>query len=396
MRILLLCEHFPPSVDACAKRMKVMADEFTDCGHDVQILASETSLSESMEGYAAPGNVHFYPAFKIVRKTALNRLRNNWSEKVGSERVAKSLGSFDIVVVTSPPLMLAMSGIAIARRTGAKLVFDVRDIWPDVAYEMGSFSERSVYGRFFDRLAKRAYKEASLITTVTKGKAEKLARQLPSGEARKVRLVPNGLDVNFLDAEERPEIVERFGLDEDRPCVYVGNLGLAQGLSSLLDIAEERPEKRFLLFGSGAEEMLLADEVMRRSLANVEICGRIDVRGAFTLLKHAACAYVPLKNSCMIDSVPTKLYEALGCGCPVLLAAQGDAAAIVEESRLGVAAPPEDRAALLQAFDVIIGSSWTEGQKNFASRYIMANHSRQAAAKRFVRIVGEELDSQHD
>ncbi|WP_172623408.1 glycosyltransferase family 4 protein [Arabiibacter massiliensis] len=364
-----------------------MADELAACGHDVQVLASETSLSDADESYETPDNVHFYPAFKIGTKTVLNRLRNNWSEKAGSERVARGLGRFDIVVVTSPPLMLTMSGIRIARKAGAKLVFDVRDIWPDVAYEMGSFKPCSLYGVVFSRLAKRAYKEAALITTVTEGKTEKLSGQLPPRDAAKVHLVPNGLDVGFLEAEERSDVVERYKLDENPPCVYIGNLGLAQGLTSLLDIAEERPAKRFLLFGSGAEERLLVDEVARRSLPNVELCGRIDARGAFTLLKHAACAYVSLKSSCMTDSVPTKLYEALGCGCPVLLAAQGDSAVIVEECGLGVVAPPEDHKALLRAFDEVTDSDWTEERKATAGRSIVANHSRQAAARKFAQIV---------
>ena len=392
IRVLLLCEHYHPHADACAKRMRVMAEELTAFGCDVQVLASEASLSEAGDGYVAPGNVHLYPVFKMGTKTVLNRLRNNWSEKAGSKHAARALGRFDVVVVTSPPLMLVLSGIEIARWASAKLVLDVRDIWPDVAYEMGSFSEGSVYGRFFDRLARRAYGEASLITTVSEGKAEKLRNQLPPEDAAKVRLVPNGLDMGFLQNEERPEIVGRYKLDEDRPCVYVGNLGLAQGLTTLLDIASERPGRRFLLFGSGAEEGLLAEEIAARSLSNVELCGRVDARGVFTLLRHAACAYVPLKSSSMVDSVPTKLFEALGCGCPVLLAAQGNSAVIVEESGLGAVAPPEDGRALLEAFDRVVGTEWTDGQRRAASKYVAASHSRQAAARRFARMVDEELD----
>ena len=391
MRVLVLTDGYCPSRIACAVRMKVLVETLRDCSHDVQVLASDSCLKADCGDYVQPDYVHFFPVFKMGEKTLINRLKNNLSGVSGAIRASAELGDFDVVLVTSPPLLLVRAAMKIAKAKRAKLVFDVRDVWPDVAYEMGSFSEGSVYGRFFGRLARRAYGEAALITTVSEGKAEKLRGQLPPEDAAKVRLVPNGLDMGFLQNEERPEIVERYGLDEDRPCVYVGNLGLAQGLATLLDIASERPGRRFLLFGSGAEERFLAEEVASRSLSNVELCGRVDARGALTLHRHAACAYVPLKSSSMVDSVPTKLFEALGCGCPVLLAAQGDSAAIVEESGLGAVAPPEDGRALLEAFDRVVGTEWADGQQRAASEYVAASHSRQAAARRFARMVDEEL-----
>ena len=63
LRVLLLCEHYHPHADACAKRMRVMAEELAAFGCDVQVLASETSLSEAGDGYVVPGNVHLYPTF---------------------------------------------------------------------------------------------------------------------------------------------------------------------------------------------------------------------------------------------------------------------------------------------------------------------------------------------
>ena len=391
LRFLLLCEHYYPHVDACAKRMRVISEELMKSGHDVVILASETSLAEAPANYVVPDYVHFFTTFKMTEKTVIKRLRNNWSEKTGSESIAKELGEFDVVVVSSPPLMLALSGISIAKSAGAKLVFDVRDIWPDVAYEMGSFDEKSIYGRVFTIIANRAYRNAFLITTVSKSKAAKLRSKLKPGDAAKVRLVPNGLDLAFFNVRERPDLVRHFHLDDDPPCVYIGNLGLAQGLTTLLNIAKQRPNTRFLLFGSGAEQKKLSEEIKRLGLLNAKLCGRIDARGVRTLLNYAACAYVPLKNSNMIDSVPTKLYEALGSGCPVLLAAQGDSVEILKESGLGIACAPEDTAGLLAAFDQIMSKRWTIAERSYSREYIASMHSRQESAKQFENIILHEI-----
>ena len=313
------------------------------------------------------------------------------SERFGAVRTAKGMGRFDVVVCTSPPLMLSSAGVRIARRAGARLVFDVRDIWPQVAYEMGSFSPDSVYGRVFSRLAEKAYRAADLVTVVTEGKARKLEGLLSADLAAKVRVVPNGLDVGFLRNEEDESLVRTYRLDEGPVCAYVGNLGLAQGLSSLLGIAAARPNARFLLFGGGAEESLLRAEIARKGLSNVSLCGRVNERGAFTVLRRASLAYVPLVSSALTSSVPTKLYEALGCGCPVLLAAQGDAVRVLDEVGLGRSAPPEDASALLAAFDAVLARSWTVEECRRASDLVVSRHSRQTAAEKLEELIVREV-----
>lgn len=394
-RVLFVCEHFPPALDACAKRMSVMAEELRSRGYDVHVLASETSFINARDFEELPDWVHFYPAYRMGKKTVINRLRNNLSEKNGSLRIAATLGRFDVVVVTSPPLLLALSGITIARKAHARLVFDVRDIWPEVAYQMGSFTPGSVYGRVFRVVADRAYRAAATITTVTPTKVEKIKSLLPEGARDKVRLASNGLDLGFLGLEERRELVSQYGLDDDLPCVYAGNLGLAQGLSTLLEVAKRFPDRRFLLFGSGAEEALLRERIESDGLVNVQLCGRVDDRGAYTLLRHALCAYVPLKNSNMTDSVPTKLYEALGCGCPVLLAAAGDSVQVLKDCALGASAVPEDVEAIVSAFERVSSYEWTAEERERSVSVICTKYSRQSAAIEFADLV-EELFPAND
>ena len=390
LHVLILCEHFRPSVDACSKRMGVIYDALMAAGHDVYVLASETSLADD-PSFEVPSNVHFYPAFAMEKKTVINRLRNNWSEMVGSVRMATALGEFDAVICTSPPLMLALSGIFISKKTHARLVFDVRDVWPDVAYEMGSFSRSSVYGRVFQWIADKAYSAAWMVTTVSPGKVEKLRGHMAPERKDAVRLVPNGLDLRWLEQEEDPDVVSQYRLKEDPPCVYVGNLGFAQGLSSLLEIAKSRPDARFLLFGSGAEQQLLVDKIQDEDITNVKLCGRVSQRAAHTLLLHARCAYVSLKNSNMRDSVPTKLYEALGCGCPVMLAAAGDSVEILEECGLGRSAPPEDVPLQIELFTEVWDSRWTAEQRAVSVSLIKSRHSRQASSHEFVSMLEDEI-----
>lgn len=104
-------------------------------------------------------------------------------------------------------------------------------------------------------------------------------------------------------------------------------------------------------------------------------------------------AYIPLVSSRLRDSVPTKLYEALACGCPVLLAAQGDAADLLDESGLGAHAAPEDPVALLAVFDRLLERPYSKEERDAASRWVVVNHSRQRFAGAFVCAVEEMGDA---
>ena len=286
-----------------------------------------------------------------------------------------------MVVCTTPPLLLMLAALRIARAKQAKLVWDVRDIWPDVAHEMGSFAPGGLYDRFFSMIAQRGYQAADLVVTVSSGKMEKLSRRF----CGKVVLVPNGVDEDFASLGEDAALVKRFGLAGSSPvCVYIGNIGLAQGLGTLLDIAAARPNVRFLLFGDGADCAMLDERARRESLGNVQFCGMLDAVGARSVLGGADVAYVPLVSSRLRDSIPTKLYEALACGCPVLLAAEGDAVGLLNECGLGRHAAPEDAEALLFEFDRLINEPFTREKRSSCAAWALQNHSRQIFAKCFV------------
>ena len=348
MRVLYLADTYRPARTACANRTAVLVEALQDAGHDVRVLASTDSLIGVPEGYEISECVTLFDTFPLVDKTLVNRLRNNF------------------------------------KRKRARLVLDVRDIWPDVAYEMGSFAPGSLYGRFFERVARKAYAAADLVVSVSPGKVEKLRRRVPNG---KVVLVPNGIDEAFLGNLEDPDLAERLRLDDGPVCAYVGNIGLAQGLGTLLGIAKARPSVRFLLFGDGADRAKLEARANDDGIGNVEFCGKVDARGVYTVLKHAAVSYVPLVSSRLRDSIPTKMYEALACGCPVLLAAEGDAADLLDECGLGAHAAPEDPVALLAAFDRLMERPFSDAERAAAS-------ARQRFAKAFAEEIGE-LEGRH-
>ena len=359
------------------KRIRAFYDVLTAHGHHVKVMAP---------GYghtgAVPKDVIYCPTIEMKKKTTLMRLLNQLSFALSSVLYSGKAGKADIVLTSVPPALVGMAGWFIARLKGAKLVYDVRDIWPDVALEIGGFSEGSVFCKVFAFVRDFMLKHSDLVTTVSPGKVRKLKGYAPRAE---VCFVPNGLDERFLDNEFHPETVEKYGLDTGFNCVYIGSFGRAQGLMQLMHLAERAKEHkldaRFVLFGNGVEEESLRKYVEDQKLDHVVFVEMIPNGEMFTVLKAAQLSFVSLINEKLRDSVPTKMFEALGVGCPILLAAAGDAAEMLNACKLGIAVRPNDDEALWKAFQELYCNMddylcWRE----HARTVILSNYSRQQAA----------------
>lgn len=332
----------------CTKRMRAFKDALERQGHRVSVLAPQTGQGEELSG------IVYCKTIPLKKKTSFYRLANGIGMAVNSVLEARKLGKADIVLTTSPPPLISLAGWLIAKIKRAKLIYDVRDIWPDVALEMGSFSDKSIYCKLFTVIRDFMLKHADMVTAVSEGKVQKLKSYAPWQNVVKI---PNGFDRYFLENKINKKLKERLAHRKGFKCVYMGNLGLAQGLRQLLEIAKKSRIKQmetvFLLYGSGAEEQKLKDYVKEHDLQNVCFEGILPNADMYTVLQAADVSFVSLANGNLKDSVPTKLYEALGMGCPVLLSAEGDSAAILKECGYGIAVSPGHTEALWEAFEKI-------------------------------------------
>ncbi len=388
--IIIQTEQYYPLCGAGAYRMKIMSDALTSTGHNVTVIASSCSLTDGKtEQNKTKERIIYSSAYRMKKKTTVTRLMNNLSFAFSSIFSSLRAGKADIVITTSPPLLVNISGWLIAKIKRAKLVYDVRDIWPDVALEMGSFSRNSLYCKLFTKMANFMYKHSDMITAVTPGKVEKIVEyteKLGKKSCKRVELVGNGFDEDVLNNTFDQDIVNKYNLDTVPSCVFIGNIGLAQGLGHLLDIAEKSKHKeiRYLLFGNGAEREFLEKEAAKRGLKNVKFCGVLDHDKVYTVLSYAKLSFISLKNSRMTDSIPTKMYEALGIGCPVLLVAQGDSCEILKESGLGICVPPEDTEKIVESFDELLDNYDTIIlNRKFSKDLMKRKYSRQSISAEF-------------
>lgn len=367
----------------CTKRVRAFKEAFRQRGFEVVIMAP------AIKGIEKDAEVTYCFTVPLRKKNVFYRLANGLSFAVSSVCSLRKAGKIDIVLTTAPPALISMAGWVMAKIKHARLVYDVRDIWPDVALEMGEFAENSIYYKVFRFIRDFMLRHADLVTAVSDGKVRRLKEYAPQ---KRIVKIPNGFDVRFLENQLNEELYQKIKGNGRFTCVYTGNLGLAQGLKQLLDIARRAKEKGldadFLLYGSGAEEQELRAYVRAHQLDHVFFGGRLSNQDIYTVLKAADISFVPLVNGNLKDSIPTKIYEALGTGCPVLLAAEGDAASVLKESELGIAVCPGRPEELWDAYlQLYRNRGQMERLKSYAVKLMEGKYSIQCSA----RLLAEEM-----
>lgn len=384
MKRILIHMGDPYLIDnPCTKRVRAFKEVMKQRGFEVVVLAP------AIKGIEKNPEVTYCFTVPLKKKNVFYRLANGMSFAISSVFALRKTGKIDIVLTTTPPALISMSGWVMAKIKRARLVYDVRDIWPDVALEMHEFTEDSVYYKIFRYIRDFMLQHADLITAVSDGKVRKLKEYAPQ---KRIIKIPNGFDTHFLQNQLNMDLYHKISDRETFTCVYTGNLGLAQGLRQLLYIAR-RAEKEglnadFWLYGRGAEEQELRAYVREHKLKHVFFGGSLSNQDIYTVLKAADISFVPLVNENLKDSIPTKIYEALGIGCPVLLAAQGDAVTVLKDSELGIAVPPNQMDELWNAYlQLYRNKGKMEHLKSYAAKLMQEEYSIQCSAQ----MLAEEL-----
>ena len=308
----------------------------------------------------------------------LSALTSSWFLLTTRER-------FDDVIVTMPPITLALPALLGAWRHRAKLVVDVRDVYPDIAIAMGAWKPDGFLARATEYVARLLYRRADLVTAVTPTALRQIGSRGVTSE--QLLLAPNGCDALPSSAATRSRTDHGF------VALYAGNLGLATDVDVLLDAAallREHERIGLWIAGDGVEGERLRKRVADENLANVRFFGSVARPEAMQMMADADVALVPLRKG-ISESIPTKIFDALSVGCPVLVAADGEARATALASGGGVVVPPGDPAALAAALSRLaaletetLRTQGTRGRSFVGEFYqrdaIMMTYSRRIAA----------------
>ena len=282
---------------------------------------------------------------------ALNRLIMFSSFTVTAALRSLALGPFDVIIGTVPQPFSPLAGWLRSFVGRAKFVLEVRDLWPEgiVATgqaEVGSFAYRGV-----DAVVSFLYKRADRIVTVTDGIKNALVETRGINTDR-IDVVRAGVDVDSMQTDiSSYEAKKRLGLEGRFVVTYSGTVGNAHGLDSMLGVSkllrQDQPDVMILIVGSGAEEETLRSHFVEYQAHNLQLLGQKPRAELPAILAGSDIGLAVLKPSPIFRTVvPTKIYEYMATGLPVLTNVAGETENIITESGAGIAVPNGDDIAL--------------------------------------------------
>ena len=260
----------------------------------------------------------------------------------------------DVVVGTSPQFFCAVAAYGLSLVKRAPFVFEVRDIWPQSAVELGALKNPLLI-RFLEAIERHLYRRAALIVPVAESTHHYLVgKGVP---AEKIRVVPNGVDAKFLASATATagQVREELNLRGKFIVSYIGTHGMSHALEVVLQAAkklEDDPAIHFLFVGEGAEKGKLKRLAADLRLNNVTFIDEQPRERLLAFYRASDVSLAPLKRLPMFTKVlPSKLFELMGVGCPVICSVEGEAAQLVQKAEAGLCIEPENVEALIEAIE---------------------------------------------
>lgn len=401
MDILFLADNFPPERNAQASRVYERACHWVRWGHRVTVITCAPNFPEGkvFEGYANRWHqVEEMSGMRVVRvKTYIAPNAGRYRRIVdflSYMAAAFVAGLFerrpDLVVATSPQFFGALGGCGLAAVRRVPFVLELSDLWPDSVVAVGAMKRNGAL-RWLEKIELWMYRRAVRIVALTKAFKQNLVRR--GIDAGRIGVVINGVESSRYAPRERDrELARRWGLADEHFVVgYIGTHGMAHALENVLRAAalDGDPDIRFLFVGAGAERERLVAEAQRMGLRNVVFVPAQPKETMPAYWSLCNVALVHLKDTPLFETViPSKIFEAMGMGLPILLAApEGEASEVLAESGAGLWTPPERPQELLDAVRLLKSNQALYHRLASRSRAAAPNYSRERQAREMLAIL---------
>jgi len=230
-------------------------------------------------------------------------------------------------------------------------VFELRDLWPQSIREVGAMKESKALD-LLEKIELYLYRKADAVVCVTNSFRENLSRR--GIDREKIHVITNGVDSSrFQPRDKDSELECELGLGGKFVAGYIGTHGMAHSLETLLEAAQRLKglpggeRYRILLVGDGARKRELVERAKIMKLDNVVFVDSVSKKEVVRYWSLLDVAVIHLRKTELFKTViPSKLFECMGMGIPVLHGVEGESADIVKQEGVGIAFEPENADAL--------------------------------------------------
>lgn len=404
MKLVVVTPHFTPDVAPTGIVMTRIVSELAELGHSIEVITSlpwyrDHAVEPAFEGklirhedirWGRITRLHPFPA--PDKRALIHRAAAFAGFSAIGAAVGARGGDVDGVLAVSPPLTLGLTGWAIARARAAPLVFNVQDVYPDVAVELGVLKKGPLL-RATRGLERFCYERADAVTVLSEELQDNVRDKTSRPE--KVRVIPNFVDaVAIAPTEPENSYRREFGLEGKTVVMYAGNVGLSQSLDIVLEAAgalTHEEDVAFVINGQGAARRDL--EKRAQGLGNVRF---VDMQPADRLPEVLAAAdihLVPLKRGLARSSVPSKTYSILAAARPLIASVDrgSEIARLVESAEAGIAVAPEDAEELTKAIRRLVEAPAERARMGASGRRFVESWASPSAVAKAYEELFEEL-----
>lgn len=401
MRLVILTQYFPPEVGAPQNRLYELAVRLQRKGVKVSVLTAMPNYPQ-MKVYPEYKGKHYVSetmeGMEVLRcwiyasksKSVIKRLANYFSFVFSSLfHGLIHLKKQDILLVESPPLFLGMTAYLLSVAKGAKMVFNVSDLWPESAEKLGIISNKFLLGGA-KILEEFCYKRAKLVSGQTQGIVNNISKRFPKKD---VYWLKNGVDINLYNTEKQKEKGrwrrENAYKEGDFLLFYGGIIGYAQGLDIILNAAKclkDYEKIKFVLLGNGPEKERLLAMKAELALENLNFYDAVPKSEMLEIIGDMDASIIPLRKLDLFKgAIPSKIFENSAMKKPIILGVEGEAKELfIEQGGCGLAFEPENVEELCEKILTLYNNPVlvsTLGENGL--RYVSENFNRDEIAKEF-------------
>ncbi len=354
MHVLFLTDNFPPEVNAPASRTFEHCREWVKAGHRVTVITCAPNFPKGkvFDGYRNRlWQRETMEGIEVVRVWSYITANEGFARRVldyQSYMVSAIIASLfirkvDVIVGTSPQFFTACAAYVASRLKFRPYIFELRDLWPETIKAVGAMKNGRAI-EWLEKLELFLYRKAARVVSVTQSFKKNLISRGIDGS--KIEIITNGVDVSqFKPRAKDAELTKQLGLEGKFVAGYIGTHGLCHGLETLVTAAERLRGTGivFLFLGDGARKQFLRDMAAEKKLDNVVFIDSVPKAEVPRYWSILDVSVIHLQKAELFTTViPSKLFESMGMGLPVLHGVEGESADIVRAEHAGIPFEPEN------------------------------------------------------
>jgi len=364
MRVIVFTHYFPPEGNAPASRVHAMAKRWVRAGDEVHVITCAPNVPD---GVVYPGYANKLWQTEVVDGIRVTRV---WTYIAANKGVTRRIANYlsymimaslagllaqrpDLVLATSPQFFCGWAGVIVSRLRRLPFILEIRDLWPESIVAVGAMRSGYLLA-LLEKMEVAMYAAADHVVTVGEGYRQQLIQRKVDPD--KISVVMNGIDRElFGPSEPDVSLANRWGLRNKFVCSYIGTVGMASALDTVVRAAAtlkdlRRNDIRFMIVGDGAMRLELETQSREMGLDNVVFAGRQPKEMIPRFLSVSDVCLVHLRNATLFKTVvPSKVFEAAGMAKPIIIGVDGCARELVLKAKAGIAMQSENEDELVAA-----------------------------------------------